>query len=237
MRSAFLVLLGLVFLLMTPTTPLALEKTLAHGVEARGDWNAGTSSCSVGYYNICTGYIWVWSGWAANSVLGTAYDTCCSPAIIPRVTATYFYYRTGAPASYGFTATAAIMVVDGNDCPTGVLESQAILPASGWNFLLWGTVAVPTRFAQVHTIADANGYGTPVTVASDGAGGACGVCFPTTRTTNSYTWGTTGSPLCPGSAMNDGACNVEWLTSAILYCGPCCSVQDGSWSSIKNLYR
>ena len=235
MRKYFVSAFVLAALLMFATSGLALEKTAVRGVETKGDWNAGTSSCSVGYYNICTGYIWVWSGWAANSVMGTVYDTCCLPGQDSNVTSTFFYYRTGAPASYGFTGTASLTDVDANDCPTATLASQPILPASGWNFLLWGT-AVPARFAQVHVIADNLAFGSPVTVATDGAGGACGVCFPTTRTTNSYTWGTTGSPLCPGFAMNDGACNVEFLTNATLVCAGV-SVEDESWGSIKNLYR
>ena len=76
---------------------------------------------------------------------------------------------------------------------------------------------------------------TPVTIATDGAGGACGVCFPTTRTTNSYTWGTADSPLCPGFAMNDGDCNVEFLSVAAMY--TVIRVEDGSWGAIKGLYR
>jgi hypothetical protein len=235
MRKFFVSAFVLAALLMFATSGLALEKTAVRGVEDLGDWNAGTSSCSVFYYNICTGWIWVWSGWAANSVMGTVYDTCCDPATqSSTVTSTYFYYRTGAPPGYGFTGSTAIEGVDANDCPTGALMSMPILPASGWNFLLWG-VATPARFAQVHILGDLYGYGTPVTVATDGPY-ACGNCFPTTRTSNSYTWGTVGSPLCPGFVMNDGACNVEFLSVAQLVCQTV-SVEDESWGSIKNLYR
>jgi hypothetical protein len=235
MRKFFVSAFVLAALLVFASSGLALEKTAVQANLDRGDWNAGTSSCSIVYYNICTGWVWVWSGWAANSVLGTVYDTCCDPANESTyVTGTYFYYATGAPPGYGFTGTVSLEGVDGNDCPTGAIASQPVLPVSGWNFFVWGN-DVPNRFAQVHVLADEFNFGTPVNIYSDGAQ-ACGICFPTTRTTSSYTWGTTGSPLCPGFNLNDGACNVEWLAPAQVVCNTI-AVEDDSWGSIKNLYR
>jgi hypothetical protein len=228
-------------LLATATSAFALEKTPARlddGGERR-DWDGPINvSCSIAYYNICTGWIWVWSGWAANSVIGTVYESCCPSGLSVECPLAWRYYVTGAPANYGFTGSAAIVLVDANDCPTTMVTQQPFLPASGWNYLTYtSSNFAPSRFAEVHTLADDNGLGTPVTLATDGAGWACGVCFSTTRTTSSYTWGTTGSPLCPGFAMNDGACNVEWLAVSFPFCQVCTGVEDDSWGSIKALYR
>jgi hypothetical protein len=236
MRKYFVSAFVLVAMLAFATSGFALEKSATRfNDDNLGDWNAGTSSCTVFYYNICTGYIWVWSGWAAQSVVGTVFDTCCDPLNeTSLLSASDFYYRTGAVPNYGFTGTVAVTQVDGNNCPTGILAIQPILPATGWNTAFWG-VPVPNKFAIVHTVADDNAYGTPATIATDGPN-ACGVCYPTTRTSNSYTWGTTGSPLCPGFMMNDGNCNVEFLADAYMVCEPV-SVQEESWGSIKNLYR
>ena len=229
----------LLLLLLLSATPVpALEKTAVRGVEGKGEWTAGVASCSIGYYNICTGYVWVWSDWADGSMLGTVYEGCCNGSG-GAISSSFFYYRTGVQGGWGFTGMASIQAVDANDCPTGVIgpESQPILPATGWNYLLWTGTPVPPRFAQVHTIADFQGFGSPVTIATDGAGGACGVCFPTTRTTSSYTWGTTASPLCPGFAMNDGTCNVEFLSNATLLCDGPDAVENRGWGEIKSLYR
>ena len=104
-------------------TPIRLASTLSDRVgrtsdgciprkraaDCASDWNAGTASCTVLYYNTCTGWLWVWSGWAANSVIGTVYDTCCDPATQETfVTGTYLAYWTGAPPGYGFTGTASL---------------------------------------------------------------------------------------------------------------------------------
>jgi hypothetical protein len=235
MRKLFVSAFVLAALLVFATAGLALEKTAVRAIDERGDWNAGTSSCSVHYYNICTGYIWVWSGWAINSVLGTVYDTCCPPGDTSYLTGSYFYYRTAAFPGYGFTGYATIETVNAQDCPTGALAGPiGFYPIAGWNFFAWG-VNVPSRFAQVHVIGSSAGWPPNLSVASDGPF-ACGVCYPTTRTTNSYTWGLTTSPSCPGIALNDGACNVEWLSAVTLTCESV-SVEDESWGSIKNLYR
>ncbi len=230
MRKYFVSAFVLAALLAFATSGLALEKSASQfSGDTLGDWNAGGSSVSVSYYNICTGWIWVYSSLPGELEAGTVFDNCGNGV----VQSTYMYFRTAAPANYGFTGTAAIETVDAQDCPTGALMSQPHLPAAGWNFFAWG-VAAPARFAAVYTLADEQGLGNPTGLVSDGPN-ACGVCFPTTRTTNSYTWGLTSSPACPGSAMADNNCFVEWLGSATLTCPV--SVEDESWGSIKTLYR
>jgi hypothetical protein len=232
MRKFFVSALALGAILALATSGFALEKSQAQFSDQLGDWNAGSTTCSVQYYNICTGYIWVWSGWADGSIVGNGFDNCCGPE--GQLDGSFFYYRTGGVPGYGFTGSAAVYAADGSDNPVGAaIASQAILPAAGWNFSTWG-VNVPGRFLILHTVQDDLGLGTPVTIATDGAGGACGVCFPTTRTTNSYTYGTE-TAMIPPSPFNDGACFVELLTAAQMTCTV--SVEDESWGSIKNLYR
>ena len=236
MRKLFVSAFVLAAIFMLATSGLALEKTAAQfNGDDLGDWNAATT-CSVGYYNICTGWIWIWSGFADGEVLGRVSDTCCDPGSASVLDGSYLYYWTGAQAGYGFTGTHAVYAVDASDCPTGAaLASQPWLPASGWNLTMWG-VNVPSRFVVTATIQDDLGLATPVALPSDGAGGACGLCFPTTRTTGSYFYGLDTSPICPGSALNDGACFVEWLGNALIS-GCVVSVEDESWGSIKSLYR
>lgn len=237
MRKYFVSAFVLAAMLVFATSGLALEKSATRITDGDlGDWNAGTSSCSVLYYNLCTGYVWVWSGWAKNSQFGTVFDTCCDPATDEsNLTQSVLRYRTGADPGYGFTGTVAVHAVDANLCPVDPpLASQPILPFAGFNVSLWG-IPVPAQFAVVHTVADDNDFVSPIAVDTDGPF-ACGNCYLTTRTTNSYTWGTTDSPLCPGWPWFDGACEVELRSIAQLVCNTV-SVEDESWGSIKNLYR
>jgi hypothetical protein len=233
MRKFFVSAFALGAILALATSGLALEKSQAQFSDQLGDWNAGSTTCSVAYYNICTGYIWVWSGWADGSLVGNGFDACCGPNG-GQLDGSYFYYRTGGPAGYGFTGSAAVFAADANDNPSGAaLASQAILPATGWNFSTWSAVSVPGRFLIIHTLQDDLAFGSPVTVATDGPQ-ACGVCYPTTRTTNSYTYGTE-TAMISASPFFDGSCYVELLTAALMTCPV--SVEDESWGSIKNLYR
>ena len=69
---------------------------------------------------------------------------------------------------------------------------------------------------------------------------ACGLCFPSTRSTHTFLYGTPASPLCPGEPLNDGVCDAELLgwsvTYACVHDGPD-AVEQASWGAIKNLYR
>ena len=235
MRKLFVpAFVGVAVLLSAASGP-ALEKTArVFTGDDLGGWNS-SHTCSVAYYNICTGWIWIWSGFADGELLGTVFDSCCGTDNENILDGTYLYYWTGAVPGRGFTGTHSIYAVDENDCPSGAaLASQAWLPASGWNLTLWSPTAVPDRFLVQASVRDRNGFGTPVALPSDGPQ-ACGVCFPTTRATNSYRYGTETSPICPGSPLFDGDCQVEWLSRAMMLCT--ISTADENWGAIKNLYR
>ncbi len=198
------------------------------------EWNA-SRSYSVTYYNICTGWVWIWSGFADGQVLGTVFDSGCSSRCPSGIDYSYLYYWTGAIPGYGFTGTHAIHLVDEDGCPSGgALASQAWLPVSGWNLTFWNTWYLPRHFLIQTTLQDDLGLGSPVALPSDGWH-ACGVCYPTTRTTNSYFYGLETSPVCPGSPLFDGSCHVEWLAMVGVFCAS--SVEDESWGAIKSLYR
>ena len=216
----------------------SLQRTVARLDESRGgDWQGSTSSCAIAYYNTCTGYVWVWRDWEKNARIGTVFTSCCEEDHFLQSSA--FQFRWHVPAGWGFTSYVDVHSVDQSDCPTGApIARVSVLPGGYpghyWRHFDWG-VPVPDRFAIVFTLRDDYGFGSPVAVASDGVR-ACGVCYPTSRETDSYLWGTSDSVLCPGVALNDGACNVEWIHSAGLSCDPL-AVEDESWGSIKALYR
>jgi hypothetical protein len=68
MRKCFLIALAVT--LVVASASFALEKTaVRHADIERENWGAATT-CTVAYYNFCTGWLWVWSGWSPNDVVG-----------------------------------------------------------------------------------------------------------------------------------------------------------------------
>jgi hypothetical protein len=116
-----------------------------------------------------------------------------------------------------------------------------LLPRSGANTHVWN---LPVTGNVVVTVENASEYGlpNPTAWASDhpAAGptgpAACGFCFPTSRPIHSYYYGKANTALCPGSPLDDGVCNAEWLLWAASFrCTV--SVEPQTWAGVKNLYR
>jgi hypothetical protein len=239
MRKYFLTAFVLAASLVFATSGLALEKTAVRMTDdsRAGDWNAGTT-CSVAYYNTCTGWVWIWTGWSPNDVLGVCFDNCCLPNH-GFVTSNWAFVWTAAPSGYGFTGTISVSDADADCCPAGAIESQVYLPISGWNQYLWNSKISGGSFAV--TVQHGPGLGSPLGYSTDhpaaGPTGpqSCGTCFPSPRTAHSFYYGSATTPLCPGSSLNDGVCASEFLWDAQLSC--VVSVEEASWGSIKNLYR
>jgi len=238
MRKKLITPLAIAASLGVATSAAALEKTAARmGEDSRpADWNAGTT-CSVAYYNTCTGWVWVWSGFAPNEVYGVCFESCCVPGGGTLMT-NWSYVWTAAPAGYGFTGTIAVSNADANCCPTApALASQTFFPISGWNMYSWG-VNVGPSFVVAATLGP--GAASPIALASDHAAAgptgpvACGTCYASPRPAHSFSYGTSGGP-CVASSLNDGTCACELLWDAQLSCTV--SVEDSSWGTIKNLYR
>lgn len=239
MRKYSSTALGLVASLVLSTPAHALEKTAARMTDdtRTHDWDAG-ATCTVVYYNICTGWVWVWSGWEPEDGFGVCFENCCAPNQ-PLVTSTWIFVWQSAPSGYGFTGVISVTDTDADCCPTNVLDSQLFFGVSGWNEYLWNAQVNGSEF--IVEIRHSDHLGNPFAYASDhpaaGPTGppACGTCYPTTRTGHSYYWGTAASPLCPGSLLDDGVCAAEFLWDAQLSC--LVSVDEGSWGAVKNLYR
>jgi hypothetical protein len=147
---------------------------------------------------------------------------------------------------YGFTGIMYVHAADVAECPMGVpLASQPWLPYSGWNRLQWFQLEVPcTGFVLAADLGPSPNPPwpwRPIVLGSDhpaaGPTGpqACGLCYPMSRVTHSYYYGTATSPLCPGMRLNDGVCDVELLWQATLQCPV--GIEATSWGRIKSQYR
>jgi hypothetical protein len=246
MHSRLRVILAtaLVAVLAFAAPGVALEKSAARITDVEHDsaWR-GTSTCSIVYYNICTGWIWNWSGWSPTDILGVSFDSCCDPSASTSVDGAFIYFTTGSPGGYGFTGSVDIQ--DANNttgCPEGaVIANQSLLPLSGWNQITFSGGAVVPDGSFAMSFTTGAGVGNPLTIATDhpAAGptgpAACGTCYPTTRVNHTFYWGTTASPLCPGSALNDTVCDAQYLWDAQVTCTT--AVESSNWAEIKALYR
>jgi hypothetical protein len=237
--TAFVLLATVVLLIATPV--LALEKTAerATAEDAFDAWTLSTT-CTVAYYNYCTGWVWNWSGWSPGDVVGVAPWSCCAGGGCSTLNQVAIRIRTGAPTGYNFTGTTEVYCADALDCPTGVmLGQQPYLPTGSWDYIAWG-IPVPPHFAVTMTFGP--GTGSPVAIRTDhpaaGPTGpqACGYCYPSPRVAYSYSYGTATTPLCPGSPFDDGVCDAELMWAFDITCTPV-SVEDETWAGVKSLYR
>ena len=238
MRKFFMTAFALSATLVLASSSFALEKTArALTDDSRADaWNAG-GSCTIQYYNFCTGWLWVWSGWAPGNEVGVSNVSCCGGGA-STLTASWHYILSAGPSGYGFTGTIEASAADANNCPTGApIQSQVFLPVSGWNNYLW-SASVPANFVIHATFGPATGNPTALATDHPAAGPtgpqACGTCYPTTRVNHSFDYGTAGA--CPGSTFNDGICDSQLYWDCDVVCSGV-AVEPQTWGNIKNLYR
>jgi hypothetical protein len=220
----------------------ALEKRAKRISDDRGDDWRGGSTCVARYYNICTGWVWVWSGFQDDVQYGVNFNSCCPSGQGSLLTRTDIFWGTGAPGGYGFTGTIDVFAADGNGCPSGApLGSQAHLPVSPWSSIDFSGAPVSLPDSYVITYTNPVWDQNPTAIGSDhpaaGPTGpqSCGTCFQSDRTIHSFVYGTAASPTCPGSTFFDGFCNAELMWEAFTNCVS--SVETSSWGQIKGLYR
>jgi hypothetical protein len=222
-------------LLCFPASIFALERHVAVlGPDAEHDSWSQSTTATIRYYNYCTGWVWHWV-LGSGGRHGTVFDASPSATL----GASWALIGNGpGDCAYGFVGTISVHAVDAQDCPVlPPLASQPLcIPSSTtWRASTWGGLPVPDRFAVVVQTP----YGGDLVSDHPGAGptgpAACGLCFPATRTSHSYFWGSESSPICPGLRFEDGACDAELLIDVSVKAPV--SVQSGSWGSIKALYR
>jgi hypothetical protein len=230
--------------LLLPVTALcfahpaaALQKTAARMPETdRTDqWNAATT-CTLAYYNTCTGWIWLWHFFECD-VIGVCYTSPFESATGLLTTSVLTY--SWVPPGWAYTGTIDVWETDPDCCTMSHLSGQPFDFSGGWARNEWNGLIVPNRFLITVTLGPNSAY--PPNFASDhpmvGPTGpqACGHCYPTNRKSQSYYFGNSHSPKCPPLTLSDGICCVEWIWDARV-CGPF-GLEESSWSGIKLLYR
>jgi len=210
------------------------------------EWARGCTQ-SIIYYNYCTGWIWAWSGWDAGERTGISHvTTYCNDNYL--LASSWHYASEGTPSGYGFTGTMELAVATSDRCPTSVtLAVRPILPVAGWNHLYWATHLPGGPPGWLLLWRNGPVAGNPTSWATDhpaaGPTGppACGTCYPETRETRSFRFGTPSSPACPGLPYEDGSgCTAELLwdvEGGFVEWGTPVAVEAESWAGVKTMYR
>ena len=100
-------------------------------------WTAGFT-CTIAYFNACSGFVWLWSGFEDDTELGMVFERCCTPNSFLSLLQTVHW--NGAPSGYGFTGVAEVYVDSNGNCcpePNESVAIQAYLPSTGWNSFTW----------------------------------------------------------------------------------------------------
>jgi len=234
-----------VFLALLPDAAPALEKAArpAPDLDRPGsdEWARGCSS-SIIYYNFCTGWLWAWAGWEPGETIGVVYRTReCSDVL--SLSSSWHCAMAATPPGYGYTGTVEVTATVAG-CPVGPRVSQPMLPTAGWSQLAWG-VWVLGDFVVLWTNADVSGNPTIWATDHPSAGPtgppACGHCYPESRSTHSFRFGTPGAPLCPGLPFEAGsACAPELLwdvQGSFVERDTPLGLEANTWSRVKAMYR
>ncbi|RPJ45392.1 MAG: hypothetical protein EHM19_05465 [Candidatus Latescibacterota bacterium] len=200
-----------------------------------------TGFCSIVYYNLCSGWLWTYSGFAAGDEPGVAFDMptdCGKLAGETCVNNVFWWYWRYTTPGWGYTITYKMYNLDAQLCklgaPVGVLAAQD--PTERWN-----TGSVPgvatTDWLALTATYDKGGlprFATDNNNASVAAPVACPgwVIGPL----HTLYWGGTLTQYCPPQYFADGIGAVDALMDAGFTCSPT-AVEDASWTGVKSLFR
>ena len=219
----------------------ALERAAVRldGRSMSEDWAVG-ATCSVSYYNACTGWVWTWSDWQPGDRVGMVFDPCCDGDAAVTLAATNFWVWQAIPG-WGYSGIATIHTADEQGCPDQLLASQPVAPRGEDNVLLWGIpVSGPVVLQFEFTFMHEPWFRLASDHPAAGPTGppACGLCFPPDREVHSFLYLTDSAPPCPGSPLLRGedACAAEWVRWAAAFQCPV-HIEPSTWGSIKALYR
>lgn len=189
------------------------------------------------WYNVCSGYIWIFSAWVANEGVGVLYGGTGNPAVIPTndVKRTITYFRN-VVQSYSQTVDVFVDHATSAGCITGNIASDLNLdPGLRWNCSEFNARLCDNTSGYVVVRQQHDGGAAP-TFATDGP--FANACDPNPPQ-RSYYFGINGSACLAWPGQTDAADNwLQWLILDVnaLPC-PGTAVENKSWGNIKGLYR
>ncbi len=219
-----------------PSERLAIHE----GVHPHGSGGGATGICSIAYYNICSGWIWVYSAGVISDEIGVVFDLPNDCAKVPGEsctnTAFWWYWRYTLPA-YGYTVTYNLYNVDSEYCKTGpslgTLANQD--PLEQW-FCFPGLGTTTSDLVAITATWDRGTHPREATdnnVSNVNAG-----CAPASTTAHSFYFGNSETQYCPPiDAFNDALGPVQLLMDATFSCEEPSSTEPASWGAVKSLFR
>ncbi len=211
------------------------------GVEDIKVGGAGAGNCSIIYYNLCSGWIWLYSGFAAGDEVGVIFDLVgdCGklPGAIICNTQGFWYWRFTSPKR-GFTVSYNLFEADSIGCKVGAsLGSLANSdPVERWN-LLPGLGCVSGNMAVISATFDAGTL--PYLGTDDNESNAAGGpnCLGIgAGTGNSVYYGRPSrTQYCPPLYFSDGIGPVDFMMDASWY--SITATEDASWGDVKSLFK
>jgi hypothetical protein len=219
----------------------AIQETLepAHGA------GGATGACSIVYYNLCSRWLWIWSGWAQYDIAGVCFDLPADCDKLPGETCVFthmwWYWRYTAP-TYGFLVNHKVWEADSDCCkidpPVWVLAGAD--PVEGWNFFEpTGDVCITTDYAVITgdwVLGTLPYYCTTNNNKNYQAPGPCPGY--TVAPQHSWYYGTVTTQYCPPyDIFNDGWGPSNTLMDAGFICEVGIGSEEASWGEIKGLFR
>ncbi len=188
------------------------------------------------WFNLCSGYIWTYSGWEAGEGIGVAFGGPSQPCVTPewgcRVKRGIFYFRNIIP-QYGQTVDLYLDADCNNDgCREGNLAASLnVDPGLRWNCIDFGA-CVPCKGLILRQVHDG---GVAPSFVTDGPHEA--VCDPIHPPTHSYYYGINGSTCVPWVGQ-PGTPPDDFLTWLIVNQWECFGpTNQTSWGAIKGKFQ
>ncbi len=199
-----------------------------------------TGFCSITYYNLCSGWLWIFSGWVPGDMAGVVFDLPGDCGKLPEEecsnTHFWWYWRYTFPAR-GYSLSYDLYEVDAQMCLTTSVGSIAYQdPVERWNYydglgtVSSDNVALVAKWnggTLPYMLTEHNTYNTAAPVACPGFVPDVG---------RSYIWGNVNSVYCPPYHIaHDNY--VDVLMDAGFDCEEVIGTEEASWGGIKSLFR
>jgi hypothetical protein len=220
---------------------VALERipAPAPSLERDAPWRQSTQ-VSLSYYNLCTGWTWIWEDYYEETGWGVVFD----PGEDLQTLVGTWEFNAADGFNRGYTSgIVAVYQLDSGGVPeTPAIASRPHFPTIGWSYHAWNLPVDGPVF--VFFQATPYFFASPVTdhpaAGPDGSPPACGTCYPTTRESRSHRVDLPVGSNWPGQPFDDGTCEAELVWDAVFSPEATSTpegVQQESWGRLRNMYR
>ncbi len=185
------------------------------------------------WYNLCSGYIWLFSTPNLGEAVGVSFGGPSQPCVAPgkSVKRGIYYFRNVIPNYGQFMDLYLDEDCDNDGCPEGILGSALNFdPGLRWNCVNYG-VCIPCGGLILREVGHG---GIAPTIVTDGPFKTA--CDPAHPPTHSYYYGINGRTCVPWVGVPATAPD-DFLMWLIVDDGCVTATRETSWGSIKGLYR